>query len=76
MIKKYSDQIKRDLNRSSTDLYFLRSANAELYGEYHYVIGDMRDEIDKIINKVRKGTEELLINPQLMLKNQRNGRNN
>jgi len=68
IVKKYTNQLKKDLYRSQEELFFLNHENKELYGEYFYVIDNMYESITEIIDKLKKGEKDTIITPQLFKK--------
>jgi len=65
IIKKYSIQLRKDIQRKSEETFLAKQLNQELYGEYFHMVQCLKEEIDQTVWLVRENKTDLTIIPEM-----------
>jgi len=65
IIKKYSIQLRKDIQRKSEETFLAKQQNQELYGEYFHMVQCLKDEIDQTVDIIRGKRMDLTIIPEM-----------
>jgi len=65
IVKKYSIQLRKDIQRKNEETFFIKQQNQELYGEYFHMVQCLKEEIDQTVDIIRENKGNLTIIPEM-----------
>jgi len=65
IIKNYSIQLRKDIQRKSEETFQAKQLNQELYGEYFHMVQCLKEEIDMTVQLIKGNKRDLTIIPEM-----------
>jgi len=65
IVKKYTNQMRKDIFKTKSELANARIYGEELYKDYQFLIENMGSEIDTIISLIKVDPKDQIIIPEL-----------